>query len=310
MKRILRPLTGAIIAAAMGTASAGIVTFQDDNLDFHLRVVDGVLVPVEADTRPTNDPDYVGSQLLPGDVLLAVLEYNTAGGEAIGPNRELTGVAVIQASIDNGGFVFSPYEGGLNAAVNAFGSVDINVTGGEAGGGAMLALWLDGTPDLNIDAGLVTEASGFTCNNLGECIDQATDGTVFQVDGFVDGDNNYWEAFGAPLLADPSAVLQQPVADIEGFFNAGLSILDPGISGADGVQLDGNLGPVDALLNGTVNGGGYSQWVNTAQRDSLVASGFVATTDTDLQKSIPVPAPLALFGLGLLGFAFSKRRLT
>jgi len=288
MNRKINLLAGAVLAASVGTASALPVTFQDDNLDFHL----------DSNLLPTSGP------LQDGDVLLAVLEYNNFQGTPIGPDKELTGIAVIQASITPGGFSFTPYAGGLNSVPG------VSVTGGAAGEGAMLALWEDTTPDLNVDASLVTTGTGLSCSTLAECITQATDGTLFLTAGFAAGDNSYWDAFGTPLLANPDLVLLEPVADIEGFFNAGLSILDVGISGAtDDERLSGDYGPVDLLLNGTVNGGGFDQWGNTTQRDSLVADGFVATTDTDMQIDIPSPAPLALMGLaGLLGFGGLKRR--
>jgi hypothetical protein len=303
MNKKLRVLTGAILAAAMGSTSAAIISFEDDDLDFHLRPdANGVLQPVA--------PDFVnGTALLDNDVLIAVLEYNTANGVPFEPGQELTGVAVIQAQVTGAGaFNFVPFAGGFNAAVNTFGTNGIAVTEGQAGGGAMFALWLDPAPtDLDVDGSLVNTAGGFSCGTLGACLDQASNGVLFEVDGFEDGDNSYWTALST--TADPTEILLGEVTDIFGFFNAGLSILDAAASGADTDEpFVGDLGPIDVLLSGTINGGGFNQWVNTAQRDTLVASGFVATTDNQLQKSIPTPAPLAMLGAGLLGLRLARRR--
>lgn len=308
MNRKLKLLTGAVLSAAVGTASAAIISFEDDDLDFHLRPdANGVLQPVTPLTANRN--------LVTGDVLIAVLEYNSRQGVPYAPSQELTGIAVIEATQTATGYDFNPYSGGFNAAVNTFAGNAVNVTGGQAGGGAMLSLWLDNSPELAISGDLVTTAGGFSCGALGACLDQASDGVIFEVDGFefdaagAQTDNALWTALST--TSDTGTILNAPTSTIFGFFNAELSILDVGVSGADDNEpFAGTLGPIDVLLSGTIYGGGFNQWVNTGQRDTLVASGFVATTDNQLQKSIPVPAPLALFGLGLLGFAFSKRRLT
>jgi len=286
----------------LGPANGALQAYEDDDLDFHFRLVDGVLTPVVAVPGPTS--------LLNGDVLIASLEFLTSSIPGlITDTQELTGISVIQAVVANGNVSFQPYSGGYNAAVNAIlGANTINLAGGGAGGGAMLAMWLDDSPNLDIASDLILTNGGFSCGTIFDCLTQASDGTLYQVDGF-DGGNNYWNALA---IQPPSSILQQSGSTIQGFFNAGLSVLDAGISGATNAPVQiGDLGPVAVLLSGSLGGGGYTDFVNTAQRDSLVADGYVATSDFQMTKdtaAVPTPGVLALLGAGLLGFRLTGRR--
>jgi hypothetical protein len=301
--------------------------FQDDNLDFALKVdINGQGYDANDPSTwvliPDNDaPDGSGT-LSVGDVLIAAVEYSTSAGLPIGPGLELTGLSVIQYAgqdPNTAALLFQPY----------LGDIDVQAPGGnfflpwnstpwdDSGnwtGDAMLALWTDSSPELDIDAGLIPD--DLSCYTLSACVAQASDGDLWEVDGFgVDvtgseaGEDNYWYALGTGTSYLP--ILNANPAQIRGFFNAGLDILYNG-TGRPLIEngFPGELGyPVDVLVQGTLNGGGNAG--SPAALVPLIGDGYKASSDTDLAKltpAVPAPATLALLGAGLMGFRVVRRK--
>lgn len=302
----------AALVAGSATASVtwnndGTTLFEDDDIDFVWEVVDGVLQPDS------------NNQIDLGDVLISVVEFHDANGGPVLP-EELSGVVagqVIDITAIGGGlanFTFGVYEGGLNEIL-ALGSTDQTVTGGEAGGGALGAIWLSDSPNLDIAADDITGGT-VSCTSLSQCIDQAVDGSLWQVDGFTGEDgaaagDEFW--FAPAGLTDTTIALDTEPAIELSSFNGGASILYNGTgqelaynsiscfpfcgtgAGADGM--------VDVILGGSVKGGkGLSA--------GLISDGAFASSDFDMQKRsvVPEPSTLALLAAGFLGVSAANRR--
>ena len=309
---------GLSAALATGSASAaltldenGAIFLEDDNIEFLL------------DAGLNLDSNGILNET---DVLVSVIEFNTANGDNImdTTGQELTGLAALQIRDirDIGGEVpqffieFGPYEGGLNAVLSTFGGP--SVPEGNTGEGAMGAFWL-GDPNLDIAAdNLPVPPGNFSCTTPTECVAQATDGELWEVDGFT-GPNGTpaGNEFGTGdnfATLDSSVWLATAPALALGDFDAGLTVLFDGSglglgqgSGVSCFPFNPACAPndtVDVLLGVGVQGG-------NGLPAGLIADGAVATSVLGLTKTaapIPEPSTLALLAAGFAGIGVAQHR--
>jgi hypothetical protein len=304
-------IAGAGLGLSMVTAAtqAALFSFEDDDVEAILR---------PSATAPGGFSVVTSGALTVGDIFVSALEipvFTIGAVPSIPAGMELTGVAAIQltAIIGDGGigtqYIFAPYTGGLNSVL-AFGGGAATVGApGAAGGGAVLGMWLNGAPgagtDRDLDLNRATNPAT-NCTSVADCIDQASRGDLFQVDGFNDPDN-FWAAtqllagggnIGTVAGTANTVIVAAFNFGLGTFFNAwgpvgyqfiatGAPCGDPGPIADGCVQLSGS---------GTVTGG------------AGLSNGFIAHSDFDATKRVPEPGILALLGAALLGFAVRRKR--
>jgi len=288
-------VAGTLFASAAQAAfvplPAGIVVFEDDNLEYVLTQS----ANDENGDNVVNEFDYVikeNGDLAVGDRLRAMVNFQTVGGSSLAaPGLEVTGISEIEIlSITQGSFgpviIFKP-------------SVVFEAVYGT---GAMAALYsqTDGNWPITTDA----------CSDLGVagCEGVVTDGDLWMVTGIRDADD-YWTSSVTRIegfnIDDTRALGAGQGVGTASFAlsilenNTGYEFAQQELTGSfiQSPTDDDNL--VDVIGSGQLLGG------------EGLAGPFFARSDFDFQlKRIPVPEPatLAIFGLGLLGLGFRARR--
>jgi hypothetical protein len=281
------------------SANAGILNFEDDNIDFLLNS-DG--------TAKTSGAFAVGDILVS---IFTITDYSIDGVNAIPAGQELTGVAAIRLTGGDGSLATPWTFGATTQGLNTWSDTD--VVGGGANGGATIAMFLNSTADFDLDLNFASNTAA-NCTSLSDCVTKATLGTLVQVDGFAGDLDEFWQSTAAVTGAgDVSIVGGLGGATLVANFNAAQTTLfnkDGVVTwqaiGTNAACPGGGLG-ADGCISGPTLSGPIQGGLDL--NGGIKADGAFARSDFDITKrTLPEPGALALLGVGILGMAMTRRR--
>jgi len=282
-------------------------SFEDNDIDFVLDASGNVV---------TSGPLQVGYTLVS---VFEIDAFEIDSVNAIPSGQELVGIAAVSLTSI---ITAPPIPGGGVGTVYNFGAPAIPLhalpgyTGPVLGAGAAIAMFFNGTSggggDIDLDVNRTTNPAS-NCTSINHCVQQASLGTLFQVDGFLGDPDEFWFAVQTIPAGGPISIGQALVTAntlIFASFNAGLSNLYQLGGTVHYINISSGLycgnpgrvadGCVQVSLSGNLTGG------------QGLTNGAVAHSDLDGQKyvvaAVPEPATLGLLGLGLLGLGLLRRR--